>query len=147
MSAEFVVALRNNRVSKTKLKTFVGRMITAMTNGCAAEHVEMSCNDWCVRSCETLPSSLLFHISRGRISVPSFTPSSHSLRDSSTHICKEGHICLTVSAPSLAYIKETPTAHWPDEVRKPRCVYQVSAVRHSHVQSIVLCRAIITSIK
>ena len=134
MSAEFVVALRNNRVSKTKTETFVGRMITAMTNGCAAEHVEMSCNDWCVRSCGILPSSLLFHISRGRISVPSFTPSSHSLRDSSMHICKERHICLTVSAPSLAYIKDTPTAHWPDEVRKPRCVYQVSAVRHSHVR-------------
>ena len=72
VSAEFVVALRNNRVSKRKTETFVGRMITAMTNGCAAEHVEMSCNDWCVRSCGILPSSLLFHISRGRISVPSF---------------------------------------------------------------------------
>ena len=47
-------------------------MITAMTSGCAAEHVEMSCNDWRVRSCGVLPSSLLFHISRGRISVPSF---------------------------------------------------------------------------
>ena len=72
VSAEFVVALRNNRVSKTKTETFVGRMITAMTNRCAAEHVEMSCNNRCVRSCGILPSSLLFHISRGRISVPSF---------------------------------------------------------------------------
>ena len=42
--AEFVVTLRNNRVSK-KNETFVNRMITAMTSGCAAEHVKMSCND------------------------------------------------------------------------------------------------------
>ena len=64
--------------------------------------------------------SRLFHISRGRISVPSFTPSSHSLRDSTTHIC-EG------KAPPVLPFRHQ--ASKTSEIIPPRPIGQVTKER------------------